>query len=32
MNYWSADMTNLDVNRPLFDYMEVRSFSVFFYG
>lgn len=23
-------MTNLDVNRPLFDYMEVRSFSVFF--
>ncbi|TFK65990.1 glycoside hydrolase family 95 protein [Pluteus cervinus] len=22
MNYWSADMTNLDVSRPLFDYMQ----------
>jgi hypothetical protein len=23
MNYWSADMTNLDVSKPLFDYFLV---------
>jgi hypothetical protein len=25
MNYWSAEMTNLDVTRPLFDYLQVRN-------
>ena len=24
MNYWFAEMTNMDVVRPLFDYFEVR--------
>ena len=25
MNYWPAEMTNIDVTRPLFDYFEVSS-------
>lgn len=27
MNYWGAEMTNMDVTRPLFDYFEVRELS-----
>jgi alpha-L-fucosidase 2 len=27
MNYWSAEMTNLDVALPLFDYFQVRNVS-----
>lgn len=27
MNYWIAEMTNLDVTRPLFDYFEVWILS-----
>jgi alpha-L-fucosidase 2 len=26
MNYWSAEMTNLDVTQPLFDYFQVSIY------
>lgn len=30
MNYWSAEMTNLDVTQPLFDYFQVSIYIYLF--
>lgn len=27
MNYWSAEMSNLDVTQPLFDYIQVNDIA-----
>lgn len=29
MNYWFAELTNMDVTQSLWDYMEVREISTF---